>query len=328
MRLFAAVACLRPRRPRSPAGAAADWRHDLKVLRVGFLISGDPGCRHGAHRAVPRLSRRQARLAGRSPAVASTYGALIDAETTGRVQYAINSATSFATAEAPLRLPRSAGRADRLRRRARLLRHAARPRRQPDPLARRGEGRPHRAVRPEILSPGGWCRCRPSPPPASTRRPTSPPPSTSPGRSAAIAALLSGEADLAVAWSSLRGDPAAGYSFGVLTRMVAAGASVDGPRATSSGSRRLIPFGPHALRRDTPPEVKPILLDALAWRLPARRPTSWMPSTARVSAVAGSCRPRSATTPSWRAWSRLETCRRRRRSPRRRTEIALSDFLW
>ena len=78
----------------------------------------------------------------------------------------------------------------------------------------------------------------------------------------AVTALFTDEADLAAGWSSLAGDAAAGYSFGVFTRMVSAGAlSMDRLRIVWQSP--LIPFGPHVLRRDMPAELKALIADAL-----------------------------------------------------------------
>jgi phosphonate transport system substrate-binding protein len=75
------------------------------------------------------------------------------------------------------------------------------------------------------------------------------------GPYAAISALLTGAADVAVGWTSLTGDPASGYDFGVLTDMVRDGAlAMDQVRVIWQSP--LIPFGPHAVRNDIPPEIR------------------------------------------------------------------------
>ncbi len=79
---------------------------------------------------------------------------------------------------------------------------------------------------------------------------------------AAVVALLAGEVDIAVAWSSLTGDPVTGYTRGVLTQMLGAGAlSVDQLRVVWRSE--LIPYGPHAIRTDMPPALKAVLGAAL-----------------------------------------------------------------
>ncbi len=78
----------------------------------------------------------------------------------------------------------------------------------------------------------------------------------------AVTMLFTDEADLAAGWSSLSGDAASGYSFGVFTRMVSAGAlSMD--RLKIVWQSPLIPFGPHAVRRDMPDELKTLIANAL-----------------------------------------------------------------
>jgi phosphonate transport system substrate-binding protein len=76
--------------------------------------------------------------------------------------------------------------------------------------------------------------------------------------------MLAGDADLALAWSTLEGSAAAGYGRGVLRKMVADGT------LTMAGIRivwqsPLIPYGPHTIRSDLPDDLKaelrPIVLD-------------------------------------------------------------------
>jgi phosphonate transport system substrate-binding protein len=80
---------------------------------------------------------------------------------------------------------------------------------------------------------------------------------------AAVTALLAGEVDVAVAWSSLAGDPVTGFSRGVLTQMVGQGTlTMDQLRVVWRSE--LIPYGPHAIRSDVSPELKAALVAALA----------------------------------------------------------------
>lgn len=79
---------------------------------------------------------------------------------------------------------------------------------------------------------------------------------------AAVAALLAGEVDVAVAWSSLTGDPVTGFTRGVLTQMVGTGSlSMDQLRVVWQS--KLIPYGPHAIRSDMPPALKAAFSAAL-----------------------------------------------------------------
>ncbi len=193
---------------------------------------------------------------------ATSYASLIDAEVTGRVQYAIHSAASYATAAAecdcvePLAEPTAGDgsrgfysilvvRADSpihdlaSSDGARLAFSGA------DSVA--GRLVPMKAFAAAGIDPATHF--------ASLYE--------APGPQEAIAALLDGRADVAVGWSSLAGDAAQGYSFGVLARMVADGRlSMDQVRVVWQS--RLIPFGPHAVRKDMPGELKTLLAGALS----------------------------------------------------------------
>ena len=79
---------------------------------------------------------------------------------------------------------------------------------------------------------------------------------------AAIRGLLLGESDLAAGWSSLTGNYATGFDFGVLTKMVADG-TLTMDRIRIVWQSRLVPFGPHVVRGDLPPELKSLLAAAL-----------------------------------------------------------------
>ena len=244
----------------SVALAQADWRAEMNVLRIGYLSSPDPSV--DAARLEPFRAYIESRIALPVELIPSTtYDSLIDAEVTGRVQYGIHSATSFAAADAacaclePLAVPSaldgSTGFYAILLVRAESAIQSladARGKR----LALAGEDSvagnlvPLKAFAEEGMDVGAYFADV----------------ATYPGPEAAIAAMLAGNADLAVGWSSLAGDPAAGYSFGVLTRMVIDGKLLVDPLRVVWQSRR-IPFGPHAVRRDMPAELKTILSDAL-----------------------------------------------------------------
>jgi phosphonate transport system substrate-binding protein len=238
----------------------ADWRHDMKVLRIGFLSTGKPA------NDMARLEPFRAWLEGRIElpvelVPSSTWAGLIDAEASARVQYAIHSATSFATAEATcscieaLAVPTAFDGSRGF--------HAVLLARADGPIHSLAEAKGARLA----LTGGDSLAGRLVPLKAFAAEGIDPATHFSatfaaPGPQAAIASLLSGEADVAVGWSSLAGDLASGYSFGVLTSMVADGAlSMDQIRVIWQS--RLIPFGPHAVRKDMPAELKPLLVDAL-----------------------------------------------------------------
>lgn len=238
----------------------ADWRDEMKALRVGYLSSGAPAA--DSTRLDPFRAYLEARIGLPVELVpATTYASLIDAEASGRVQYAIHSATSFAAANAacqciePLAVASAfdgstgfyavllvradspiASLADAGGARLALSGDDSVAGRLVPLKALAAEGMDANTYFSELL--------------------------TAPGPEAAIEALLAGVADIAVGWSSLSGDPAAGYSFGVLTRMVIDGdLSMDAVRVIWQS--RLIPFGPHAVRQDIAPELKSLLADAL-----------------------------------------------------------------
>jgi phosphonate transport system substrate-binding protein len=81
-----------------PASGHAGWREDMKTFRVGMIE------RQGSGQAVPGLStlKRSYSMALGVPVeifVARDYGALIDAQAAGRVDYAIFSTTAYAAAQ-------------------------------------------------------------------------------------------------------------------------------------------------------------------------------------------------------------------------------------
>ncbi len=239
---------------------AADWRDSIKVLRVGFVASATPAA------DLARLEPFRALLAARTGipvdlVPATTAADLVDAEVNARVDYAIDSAMGYVTAAAeckciePLAEPIAAdgshgyyavlvARADSQihdlasAAGARLALSAS------DSVA--GRLLPMKAIAAAGLDPATHFAAL----------------YEASGPQDAIAALLDGRADLAVGWSSLAGDAAGGYSFGVLTRMVADGRlTMDQVRIVWQS--RLIPFGPHTVRKDLPAELKALLLDAL-----------------------------------------------------------------
>jgi phosphonate transport system substrate-binding protein len=240
--------------------AAADWRDEVAVLRVGYVATDDPVA------MATRLEPFRAYLSGRIALPVelvplATYGALIDETSAGRVQYAILSAAAFAALQdtcncaEPLAVPAaydgSIGYASILLSRADgpvTSLAAAEGKR----LALSGDDSVAGRLVPihELAGAGVDVNAY-----FSDVR-------TVPGPEAAVTAVLSGDADVAAGWSSLNGDASAGYSFGLLTRMV-----IDG-RLTMDQVRviwrsPLIPFGPHAVRTDLPSELKLLLADAL-----------------------------------------------------------------
>jgi phosphonate transport system substrate-binding protein len=244
----------------SAVPASAEWRDEVTVLRVGFLAA--TGIAYDSATLEPFRAYLEGRLGVPVELVPATnYQSLIDAQATARTQYAIHSAASFAAARVtcdcvePLAVPAAADGSTGFR--AILVSRSdgnirslsdARDRR----LAVSGEdslaGRlvPLKALAREGIDPVEYFS-------AIVEKD---------GPQAAILSLFSGESDLAAGWSSLAGDAAGGYSFGILTTLVAEGAiTMDEVRVIWQSP--LIPFGPHAVRASLPDDLKVLLRDSL-----------------------------------------------------------------
>jgi phosphonate transport system substrate-binding protein len=238
----------------------AEWRDDHKALRVGFLAS--KGASYDLARLEPFRAYLQSSLSLPVELVpASSYAVLIDAQATDRVQYAIHSATSYATAAAvchcvePLALPTAFDGARGFY--AVLITRADGP---ISAITDAGGTRLALAGADSIaghLAPITFLSRQgidPSTYFSSIVETQSP--------EAAVTALLSGKADVAAAWSSLTGDATRGFDFGLLSQLVAEGVlSMDQIRLVWASP--LIPFGPHAVRSDLPDDLKSQLLDTL-----------------------------------------------------------------
>jgi len=244
----------------APAPAAAAWRDDFKVLRVGIVAV------NGAAYDIARLQPFRRYLEGWlgvpvEIVATASYDALIDAQVSARVQYAIHSAASYVTTQAtcdcvdPIALPAAFDGSRGFH--AVLVAHAQ------GPVASLADAKGKRLALTGEDSVAGHL----VPLHALAGEGIDPPTYFSSILSAAdpeqaVTMLFTGEADLAAGWSSLAGDPAAGYSFGVFTRMVAEGA-VSMDRLRIVWQSPLIPFGPHVVRRDMPEELKTLLGEAL-----------------------------------------------------------------
>jgi phosphonate transport system substrate-binding protein len=240
--------------------AGAVWEDTHKALRVGFLTTNGPA--YDLRRLEPFRAYLETSIGFPVELVpAATYGALIDAEATDRVQYAVHSATSYVTAAArcrciePLAVPSAFDGAKGF--------HAILLARADSPIQTAAEAKgmtlavtaadsiAGRLVPLKYLAREGIDAATHF---ASVLEATDP--------AAAIAALLAGNVDLAVGWSSLTGEAAGGYSFGVLTSMVRSGTlSMDAVRIVWRSP--LIPFGPHTVRADLPDDLKQRLRSAL-----------------------------------------------------------------
>jgi phosphonate transport system substrate-binding protein len=240
--------------------ARADWRDDVTVLRVGVMTGANAPYR--LVQLQPFKDYLEARTALPVEFVtAEDFNTLIAAQTGKQVDYAIESATAFVTAAAlcecvealavPTRADGEAGfyallvaRADGPVKSLDDARGARLAIAQEDSVA--GRLLQMRAFAEQGIVPDDYFSEI-----IEVQDPET-----------AITALLAGEADLAVAWSSLSGNRAAGYSFGVLNDLVAEGGLAMDQIAIVWQSQ-LIPFGPHAVRSDLPADLKRLLSQAL-----------------------------------------------------------------
>jgi phosphonate transport system substrate-binding protein len=237
------------------AGAA-----NPQVLRVGFLAAD------ASTAAATRMEPFRTYLSNRigldvELVPAATYGALIDATIDGRVQYGIHSATSFAVADEacdciePLALPAAFDGSTGFYSVLVALANG--------PIRSIGDARGTRLAASSDDSLAGWLLPQKELADAGIDLKTHFSGIVSvPGPEAAVTAMLSGNADVAVAWTSLAGDPATGYSFGLLNRLVIDGRLPAGAVRVIWQSS-LIPFGPHAVRNDLPAALRQQLADAL-----------------------------------------------------------------
>jgi phosphonate transport system substrate-binding protein len=240
--------------------ALAGWRDDIKVLRVGAVAP------RGAAYDIARLEPFRAYLQNRLGLAVeivpvADYNALIDAQSSGGIQYAIHTASSYVTAEAlcacvePIALPAAFDGSRGFH--AVLVAHSggdiedlasAHGKRvalsEADSIA--GRLVPLQAFAAQGIDPKTYFSSI----------------ATAANPEQAVTMLFTDEADLAAGWSSLAGDPVKGYSFGVFTRMVADG-SLSMDRIKVVWQSKLIPFGPHVVRKDLPDELKSLISAAL-----------------------------------------------------------------
>lgn len=84
------------------------------------------------------------------------------------------------------------------------------------------------------------------------------------GSLAAARAVLAGRADVAFGWSSLRGDPATGYTRGTLRRL----AEAEEPGAAALRivwTSAQVPHGPHVVRREIPEDIRRAITELLVF---------------------------------------------------------------
>lgn len=230
------------------APASAGWREDLGTFRIGIL--SEPG----AGSSVAGLSeiKRAYRMALGLPVeilVAENYAALIQAQAEGRLEYAIYSATAYATASslcscvepvaAPVAGDGSTGlRAALIARDGRLTSVEEIARRrvavvEGDSIA--GFALPGSALA-EAFDREGMIFIKAA------------------SASAAETMLVEGSVDAIFGWLPSSDDQKAEFAGGTLERLIVAG--IDPAALKVVWTSGLLRFGPHAIRADLNPEVR------------------------------------------------------------------------
>jgi phosphonate transport system substrate-binding protein len=252
------------------AVAHADWREDIKVLRVGIPVGENASYR--LQQAEPFRQYLQTKLGMHVELLpATSYDTMIDAAAGERIDYGIFSATAFVSADIacqclePVAIPSAEDGSEGY--------HAILVARAESPIYSLTDAKGTR------LAAGSTGSVTGNVVPSAAFAADGIDPKTyfssviearSPEDS--LAALLLGEADVALAWSSLAGDSANGYSAGTLTKMVADGTlAMSGIRLIWQSER--IPFGPHAIRRNLPGELKALVAEAVL-AMPAEDPAA------------------------------------------------------
>jgi len=251
--------------------ALADWRDDIKVFRVGIPVGENAGYR--LRQAEPFRQYLQSKLGVHVELFpATSYDAMIEAAASERIHYGIFSATAFVSADIacrclePVAIPSAEDGSEGY--------YAILVARTDGPIYSLTDAKGLR------LAAGAAGSVSGNVVPLTAFAAdgidvktyfSSVVDARSPEDS--VAALLLGETDVALAWSSLAGDAAAGYSAGTLTKMVADGTlTASGIRVVWRSER--IPYGPHAIRRDLPGELKALVTEAIL-AMPADDPAAF-----------------------------------------------------
>lgn len=221
------------------SAAIAQWRDDYPVLRVGMVAGIDPATSRNA--AEPFRLYLEDRLETRVELyVANDYAGLISGQLTGRFDLTFLTATAFATAEAacdcvrPIVVPTDLGGSQGFH--AILVVASDSPINGPEDLpgmrlaVSTSDSLAGRVLPLALFEADGIDV-------AAINLVASESPE------AAIMRLLEGEADAALAWSTMAGSRSSGYSRGVLRLMVDAGAmTMDA--VDIAWSSPLVPYGP------------------------------------------------------------------------------------
>lgn len=244
----------------APDHAGADWRERVKVLRVGVVVGDNPRLR--LNRLEPFRRRIELETGVPVEIVPSRdFNMLIDAHTSDRIDYAVYSATAYAAASAlcdclePLVAPRAGD--GTLGYHALLVVHADSGLSTLDQLkgrsialSRRGSTAGHLVVISELraagIDPAGFFKSV----------------LHAKGAGESVRTMMLGTTDIAVAWSTLKGEASLGYDRGTLHDMVSARElKMDDIRVVWQSRR--ITHGPHAVTAALPDELKQRLRSAL-----------------------------------------------------------------
>ena len=239
--------------------AWAGWREDLKVLRVGFLAGDNPA------QQVARMEKFRWQLQyGLALPVelfpARSYQALIEAESSGRIQYAILSSLAFVALDQACRCaePIVQPVAENAARGVRAVLVS----RTDGPIVTLADARGARVAvaRPDSIA-GRLV------PMAALEREGIETNSyfarliETPDSLVALRELAAGNADLAVAWSTALDPLSVEPGAGPIADLAAEGLLPDGLRLVWRSD--LIPFGPHVVRSDLPPQARAPILETL-----------------------------------------------------------------
>ncbi len=241
------------------APASAAWRDDYPVLRVGMVAGINPAETRG--QAEPFRAYLETKLGVPVELfVANDFAALISGQLTGRFHATLLSASAFAAASAacnacvvPIVAPTTAEGDAGFR--AVLVVPAGSAIASPADL---GDAR--LAISPEDSVAGRLLPLALFAQDGVDLSAITLVPSDNPA--AAMAHLLAGEADAALAWVGASGDPALGYDRGVLHQLIADG-TLTMDQIAVIWTSPLIPNGPLVLSADLPDDLKADFTDAM-----------------------------------------------------------------
>lgn len=242
------------------ASSAADWREDVKVFRVGVPVGDNATYR--LQQAEPFRAYLEQKLGVHVELFpANSYDAMIEAQVSDRIQYGIYSASAYASAEImcdclePIAAPTAEDGTNGYH--AVLIARADSPYRSlTDSRGARIVAGPADSVAAHLVPFASFAAS------GIEAKDYFSNVFELPDAREAIAAVMQGQADLALAWSSMQGDPSLGYSAGVLTGMVAQGSLLMSDIRVIWQSD-LIPYGAHAVRRDLPSDLKALVQEAI-----------------------------------------------------------------